>query len=315
MVDKVMKDKKFRILYLPETQSEMRELLISRNRLIFFGSAFLSLMFIFMTTIGILFSSYTGDERIADLSTENQILKNQISETNDRINDLMKQVDVIRAKDSELRLISNLPDVDEILKDAGIGGSDFQFSYNPDLISSEADRLIRGNLMSLEKLETNIKLELQSYADLNEKINANLDKLNYIPSICPIKKGRVTDRFGVRRSFRSWKSHTGLDIAARWGTPVYVTADGVVESVTWRGGYGKSIIVDHGNGIKTLYGHLSAYNVRRGQAVKRNQKIAEVGSTGLSTGPHLHYEVRVNDIMQNPELYIFFDMVNYLEVK
>lgn len=125
----------------------------------------------------------------------------------------------------------------------------------------------------------------------------------------------MTDRFGVRKSFRSWKAHTGLDIAARWGTPVYVTADGVVESVTWRGGYGKSIIVDHGNGVKTLYGHLSAYQVRNGQKVKRNQKIAEVGSTGLSTGPHLHYEVRVNEICQNPELYIFFDMISYLEVK
>jgi len=268
-----------------------------------------------MTGIGIVFSTYTGDERLAALNAENQILRNQLNETNDRIKEIGQQVSLIRAKDSELRLVSNLPDVEDILKDAGIGGSNFQFDYNPDLISTDADKIVRENLVNLEKLESSIKLEMQSYADLSSMINSNAEKLNYIPSICPIKKGRITDRFGVRKGFRSWKPHTGLDIAARFGTPVYSTADGVVESVTWRGGYGKSIIIDHGSGVKTLYGHLSSYTVKKGEKVKRNQKIAEVGSTGLSTGPHVHYEVRVNSVMQNPELYVFFDMIDYLEVK
>lgn len=311
-----MKDRRFRLLYLPENQSEMREFFISRNRMVFFGVAVLGLLLILTTVIGVLFSSYTGDERLAALQAENQILKGQVSETTDRIRDLMKQVDIIRERDSELRLVNNLPEVEEILKDAGIGGSDLGFRYNPDLLSAESEDLVRTNLENLDKLESSIKLEMQSYADLTEKINSRASKLSYIPSICPIKKGgRVTDRFGVRRSFRGWKAHTGLDIAARWGTPVYATADGVVESVTWRGGYGKTVIIDHGGGVKTLYGHLSAYNVRRGDKVNRNDKIAEVGSTGLSTGPHLHYEVRVNSVVQNPELYIFFDMVDYLEVR
>jgi murein DD-endopeptidase MepM/ murein hydrolase activator NlpD len=310
-----MKDKKFRLLYFPDNQSEMREIQVSRNRLLVMGISLICFLFVTMTGLGILFSTYTGDERLSTLSTENQILKNQISEMSDRMTVINKDIEKIRAKDSELRLVSNLPDVEEMLKDAGIGGSDFQIDYNPDLISGDADELIRTNLTNLEKLETSMKLELQSYADLQNQITTNVKHLSFIPSICPLKTGRVTDRFGARQAFRSWKAHTGLDIAARWGTPVYVTADGVVESVTWRSGYGKSIIVDHGNGVKTLYGHLSAYKVRTGQKVKRNDKIAEVGSTGLSTGPHLHYEVRVNEICQNPELYIFFDMVNYLEVK
>jgi murein DD-endopeptidase MepM/ murein hydrolase activator NlpD len=310
-----MKDKKFRLLYFPEHQSEMRELIVSRNRLIIMVVSIVCFLFITMTGLGILFSTYTGDERLTALTTENQILKHEISDMNDRMASVNKDIEKIRAKDSELRLVSNLPDVEAMLKDAGIGGNDFQIDYNPDLISSDADELIRKNMANIEKLETSMKLELQSYSDLSTQINANLNRLNYIPSVCPLKTGRVTDRFGVRGAFRSWKAHTGLDIAARWGTPVYVTADGVVESVTWRSGYGKSIIIDHGNGVRTLYGHLSAYKVRTGQKVKRNDKIAEVGSTGLSTGPHLHYEVRVNDICQNPELYIFFDMVNYLEVK
>ena len=310
-----MKDKKFRLLYFPESQSEMREIMISRNRLIFMAVAAVCFLFVAMTGLGVLFSTYTGDERLAQLNAENQILKHQISSMGKRVNNIESEISMLRTKDSELRLVSNLPDVEDMLKDAGIGGSEFQIDYNPDLISADADELIKSNLKNLDKLEASLNLEMQSYAELQNQINSRLNQLNYIPSICPIKKGRVTDRFGVRKSFRSWKAHTGLDIAARWGTPVYVTADGVVESVTWRGGYGKSIIVDHGNGVKTLYGHLSSYQVRNGQKVKRNQKIAEVGSTGLSTGPHLHYEVRVNEICQNPELYIFFDMISYLEVK
>lgn len=311
----MLKEKKFRLLYFPESQSEMREIMISRNRLFFMGTGVICFLFITMTGLGILFSTYTGDERLAELNTENDILKEQISTMGLRVKNIENEITAIRHKDSELRLVSNLPDVEDMLKDAGIGGSDFQIDYNPDLISSNADELIRNNLKNLDKLEASLNLEKQSYSELQNQINSRFNQLNYIPSICPIKKGRVTDRFGVRKSFRSWKAHTGLDIASRWGTPVYVTADGVVETATWRGGYGKSIIVDHGNGVKTLYGHLSAYQVRNGQKVKRNQKIAEVGSTGLSTGPHLHYEVRVNEICQNPELYIFFDMINYLEVK
>jgi murein DD-endopeptidase MepM/ murein hydrolase activator NlpD len=310
-----MKDKKFRLLYFPENRSEMREVIVSRYRLMMIGISLICFLFITMTGLGVLFSTYTGDERLTALSSENQILKTQISDMNERMAAVSKDIERIRAKDSELRLVSNLPDVEEMLKDAGIGGSDFKIDYNSDLVSGEADELIHRNLANLEKLETSMKLELQSYADLQNQISTNVKRLSFIPSICPLKTGRVTDRFGARQAFRSWKAHTGLDIAARWGTPVYVTADGVVESVTWRSGYGKSIIVDHGNGFKTLYGHLSAYKCRTGQKVRRNDKIAEVGSTGLSTGPHLHYEVRVNNICQNPELYIFFDMVNYLDVK
>ncbi len=310
-----MKDRKFRILYLPEHHSEMKEFLISRNRLIFFGISVISLLFIILTAIGVIFSEYSGDERLASVRSENKILKQQMSDFNHRLKEADEQIQLLFKKDTELRLVSNLPSVEAILSDAGVGGSDETFSYNPDLISAHSDELIRTNSMHLENLESKIQLELQSYGDLTTVIQSNLDKLNYIPSIGPTRSGRITDRFGTRRGFRSWKPHTGLDIASRWGTPIYSTADGIVETTAWRSGYGKCIIINHGNGIKTLYGHLSAYKVKKGQTVKRNQLIAKMGSTGLSTGPHLHYEVRVNDVVINPELYIFFDLVDQLVVK
>jgi murein DD-endopeptidase MepM/ murein hydrolase activator NlpD len=268
-----------------------------------------------LSLIGVIFSEYSGDERLAALKTENKIIKQQITDFNQRLKNADEQMQLLIKKDTELRLVSNLPSVESILNDAGIGGSDAQFQYNPDLISEHSDELIQSNTKQLEELESKVKLELQSFAELTTVIQSNIDKLNYIPSICPTRSGRITDRFGTRRGFRSWKPHTGIDIASRWGTPIYVTADGVVETTAWRSGYGKCIIVNHGNGIKTLYGHLSAYKVKKGQPVKRNQLIAKMGSTGLSTGPHLHYEVRVNDVVINPELYIFFDMIDQLVLK
>ncbi len=309
------KDRKFRILYLPENQSEMREYILSRNRIWFFSGVLIAILFIMMSVIGIVFSEYSRDERLSALRNENKVLKQQLAHMETRIVNAEEQLHGLHRKDSELRLVSNLPDVEQILRDAGVGGSVSEFSYNPDLLSSDAEVLIESNLKNLDKLETAINLEMQSYATLNAQIQSNLQRLNYIPSVSPMRTGRITDRFGTRRGFRGWKSHTGLDIASRWGTPVYATADGTVESTAWRSGYGKSIIINHGNGFKTLYGHLSAYSVRRGQTVKRNQAIGKVGSTGLSTGPHLHYEVRYNDIVQNPELYIFFDMVDQLVIR
>ncbi len=310
----MMSDKKFRILYVPENQTDMREFMISRNRLLWATLTLICLLFIAMTGLGMFFSKYTGDARLSELNSENRVIKDQLSDMGNRMKVIDEQLKIIRGKDSELRIVADLPNIETVLKDAGIGGSDLEINYNSDILSDNSDKMIKSNLENLEKLEGLVKLELQSYADLNSQIHSNVNKWTYLPSINPIKKGRVTDRFGARRSLRSFIPHTGLDIAARWGTPVYVTADGVVEGVTWRGGYGKSIIVDHGGGIRTLYGHLSAYKVKNGEKVKRNQKIAEVGSTGLSTAPHLHYEVRINNVPQNPELFIFFDMIDYLEM-
>jgi murein DD-endopeptidase MepM/ murein hydrolase activator NlpD len=102
-------------------------------------------------------------------------------------------------------------------------------------------------------------------------------------------------------------SHTGYDLAAPKGTPIYAAESGTVEKVstgTWGGGYGNYIIIDHGNGLKTLYGHLSTVSVSVGQAVDRGQNIAGMGSTGRSTGPHLHFEVIDGGVKRNPSNYL-----------
>jgi murein DD-endopeptidase MepM/ murein hydrolase activator NlpD len=110
--------------------------------------------------------------------------------------------------------------------------------------------------------------------------------------------GTVSSGWGYRTRFE--KFHYGLDIAAPTGTPIYAACAGVVEYAGWKNGYGYCVFLDHGNGLKTAYGHASKLYVKRGQSVEAGQRIAAVGSTGFSTGPHVHLEVRINGRLVNP---------------
>ncbi len=125
------------------------------------------------------------------------------------------------------------------------------------------------------------------------------------PSLWPVL-GRVTSSFGERLDPFNGEGafHAGLDIAAAYGTPVRAPADGVIAKAGPASGYGREMIVDHGGGITTIYGHLSAFAMVAGQVVKQGQVIGYIGSAGRSTGPHLHYEVRVNNMPVNPHKYL-----------
>lgn len=116
--------------------------------------------------------------------------------------------------------------------------------------------------------------------------------------------GIISSRFGSRSSIRS-SAHTGLDIATATGTPVSAAASGTVTFSGWKGSYGKLIVVTHSNGVQTYYGHCSQLYASVGQTISQGQKIAAVGSTGNSTGPHLHFEIRVNGVAYNPQNYLY----------
>ncbi len=131
------------------------------------------------------------------------------------------------------------------------------------------------------------------------------DKIDHTPSIAPVK-GRISSGFGNRPHpiLRVTRFHDGVDIAASRGTPIVATADGVVTKAGWVGSYGNAVEISHGYGISTFYAHNSRNAVKVGATVKKGQVIAYVGSTGLSTGPHVHYEVRVNRRPVNPSSYM-----------
>jgi murein DD-endopeptidase MepM/ murein hydrolase activator NlpD len=133
------------------------------------------------------------------------------------------------------------------------------------------------------------------------------ERARFMPSIWPVEGGETTDGFGFRGNpFGGGSSefHPGQDIAAPRGTPVFATADGIVIKADWQNGYGQTVVIDHGNGLTTRYGHLSKIEVTQGQEIKRGEELGQVGSTGRSTGPHLHYEVRISDVAVSPLHYL-----------
>jgi murein DD-endopeptidase MepM/ murein hydrolase activator NlpD len=159
-------------------------------------------------------------------------------------------------------------------------------------------------------VERELELQKSSFAEIHSKMTADKERLKHTPTLRPIDGGYVSSGFGVRRDpfTGDVENHSGLDITQERGTPVHAAGDGQVIYAGYYSGYGKFVVIDHGFGYTTAYGHLHAYNVREGQYVTKGQSIAQVGSTGRATGCHLHYEVRVNGVAVEPSDY-FFDAV------
>jgi murein DD-endopeptidase MepM/ murein hydrolase activator NlpD len=175
----------------------------------------------------------------------------------------------------------------------------------------EADRprQVGGSLEQAEAVNQLLKaqigeanIRIQNLAEGKSAILNHLDYLAHRPTGLPVV-GKVTDGFGQRWSPFGWgrQPHYGVDVAADYWTPIVVTGNGTVVQAGWKsGGYGYTVVVDHGYGFQTLYAHMIDYEVKVGTPVKRGQVIGYVGSSGLSTGPHLHYEVHVNGIEVDP---------------
>ena len=162
--------------------------------------------------------------------------------------------------------------------------------------------------MALETLASKMsRLEIDMSAH-----EASLRQRGYMPTLWPVE-GTLEGGFGGRRNpfgGGGYEFHSGQDIEAAWGAPVVSGAAGKVSFVGWQNGYGQLVIVDHGGGLTTRYGHLSHIDVAMDQAVSRGQLLGKVGSTGRSTGPHLHYEVRINDEAVNPLPYLLLSASN-----
>ena len=154
-----------------------------------------------------------------------------------------------------------------------------------------------------EKLEESLNAKV---AEINKQKEIDSKTINgvYIASV-PVSNGHITSRFGSRESIRN-HTHKGIDIAASYGTDIKAVADGTIEYASYNsGGYGNLVIIDHGNGIKTYYGHCSKLCVSVGQKVNAGDLIAKVGSTGNSTGNHCHFEIRVNGSQIDPQKYVY----------
>ncbi len=234
----------------------------------------------------------------AALSKEFEKLKEKYAILNNKLNKVISE-------SNTLRLAVNMEPLKDEDRNIGVGGSVFKVARP---FSAETEDLKLDELYkNIEKIEANINFEANNYKKIRTKFEENKSLFKVLPAIKPVK-APYGDRFGYRFHpiLKIRRMHNGLDFRANTGEPVYAPGDGKVTFVGRKGGYGKVIIINHGFGYKTLYAHLSKAKVKRGEKVKRGDLIALTGNTGsLSTGPHLHYEVRHNGIALNPRNFIF----------
>jgi len=230
---------------------------------------------------------------------------------NDRMNNMQKLMNELSNRDDNIyRVIFEAEPIPKSEREAGIGGAD---RYT-DLEGYNESKLLVETAKKLDKLTAEVYVQSKSFDQVFAMVRNKEKMLASIPAIQPVRNTqleRISSYFGYRIDpiYKVKKLHEGLDFAAPKGTPVHVTGDGrVIMASRSRGGYGNEIRVDHGYGYVTVYAHLSAYKVKKGQRVKRGQVIGLVGNTGKSTGPHLHYEVRKNDIPINPIYYFYNDL-------
>ncbi len=271
-----------------------------------------SAVFLVNATIGYLIYSATFD------SPKEKGLKRQISEMNLNIELFNRQLDNIESvlndmqqrDDNIYRTIFEAEPLNYSVREAGFGGT----NRYKNLEKLENSRMVINTAKRLDVIRGKVVIQSKSYDDLMKMAISKEKMLASIPNIQPISNKnleRTASGWGYRIHpiYKIRKFHYGIDFTASTGTEIYATGDGVVESIeSSQRGYGNSVVINHGYGVKTLYGHMVRFNVKQGQKVKRGEVIGFVGNTGLSTAPHLHYEVLHNGEKVNPINYFFNDL-------
>ncbi len=247
---------------------------------------------------------------ITKLRREAKIQKIQVEKFAKQVKNFETEMARLERFENKLRVITALEDSPKsIEKNWGVGGP-YGLTSNSFSTSLEREAMAMVDRLShdLEQLNKQVHIQTISFQELDEYFKNQKSLLSSTPSIWPTR-GWVTSGFGYRKSpFTGLREkHEGWDIASRAGSPIRATADGVVVVDGREHGYGKMLEIDHGYGLVTRYGHNSKHRVEVGDRVQRGQVIAEVGSTGRSTGPHVHYEVLLNGVPVDPKNYILED--------
>lgn len=240
-----------------------------------------------------------------DLGSAERVIeeqRRQLVNISGRIAEVGKDLQRVRSFDSKLRLMMNMEKDPTEVGDGDRPG-DFSRTYLP---LHRQELAVRKMQDYLSRLSESVRLEEVRQQDLLRALRENRSTLASMPTIWPVT-GFVSSSFGGRSSpfgGRGGEFHKGLDISNRMGTPIVAPAQGTVMLAGRDGAYGNSVEINHGGGISTKFGHMQRYTVQPGQWIKRGEVIGHVGMTGRTTGPHLHYEVRLNGVPVNPMRYI-----------
>ena len=246
-----------------------------------------------------------------EAAKENQSLRQEISSFNKDLNLILEVLGDIQLRDDNIyRAIFETDPYPDYKRQLGTGGNSMKYKKYENM---EYGDLVIEISKKIELIEKKLASQSKSFDEVFDLTKEKQKMIKSIPSIQPVSNRdlkRIASGFGLRMHpiYKIIKMHKGMDFTAPIGTEIYATGDGVVEKVGWVGGYGKTIMINHGFGYKTRYAHCSKYNCRKGQKVKRGDLIGFVGNTGQSSGPHLHYEVFKNNRQINPVNFFFNDL-------
>ena len=332
-------DKSYTILVVPDRDAKVKKIRLEHRVLV---RAVLCLGLVLAALAGAMAHYFNVVGKIAEnkiLRDENLELQNRWREAEQKFAHINDELDRVKRLNANLRHITQLNDPDRKLsinssEPSRSGGPEFvgggiatepaqagmgaigitkpgqrgegRMIADGDSAPGPSDQGDQGDLLKqLDELGKKVKAQEQEARSLKSYFEDQQALLASAPSIWPVR-GWVTSDFSVRLDPYTGERvmHEGLDIATAMGTPVRAPADGTVVFAGLEGGYGHVLVLDHGYGLKTRYGHLLKIDVKVGQKVHRNDIIAAVGNSGRSTGPHVHYEVRVNGVADNPRKFI-----------
>ena len=305
-----MRNKKYKILFLNNRKGSLKEINFSKRLLFSFLSVLLISNFLIFNYLAEDYVIWRADSNIQNHKENNKTLVTSIEDSKNRISNIEEKLNNIVEHDNNIREMLNLPQIHDDVRALGVGGSAGKEPFeNLEYLLPDEGVNLQSYFDKLDYIDRLSNLEVLSYMEMNSNTEKNKTKLRHLPAIYPIsmEKAKLTSKFGYRRDpfTKKYKKHEGHDFSAKRGTDVIATADGLIVSSRYNGSFGHYVEISHGNGYKTVYGHLSKRSVPRGRYVVRGQKIGEVGSTGKSTAPHLHYEIKHHRKRLDPKDFYF----------
>jgi murein DD-endopeptidase MepM/ murein hydrolase activator NlpD len=307
-----LKKNRLTFLFIPDSSGTPRELSVAKSTvyavlgfalLLVIGSFYFSANF---------FSNKVSEEQLSRLQAENEQLSARYEQMRWNLLEVEDRYTELVSREVKVRALFNLPEIDAEERQLGIGGPEpVQIA---DMTATAKEAYITE--MEVEHLLRLSKFELEKYEEVEDALLNVKTKLRHTPSIWPTT-GWNSRGYGMKYDpFTGYKQmHRGIDIANKTNTPIIATADGKIKIISTATQLGKMITIDHGYGYRTRYGHLAKILVKRGQKVKRGELIGLMGSTGYSTGPHLHYEVIRSGKFLSPAKYILNEMSDFASTK
>lgn len=296
----------FTIVILPGPNSRVRKYSISKTFLKNTGIAALAVILVSTVMFGEYFHMRGKVWELDTLRSQTRQQSEQLKQFAGNIVDMKSQMARLTALSDRLSSVASVGGRNRKQQFLGIGGTPEMSTVNLDELGKKTHKeQLEQMSQELDTLKSEAARQESGMKRLTEYFEHRNSILSSTPSIWPVR-GFITSEFGRRTSpiYGTQQFHQGLDIANATGTPVVAPANGTIAEAGYSSGYGRYIKIQHGYGMVTLYGHLSKSLVHGGQRVKKGERIGNVGNTGSSTGPHLHYEVLINGVPTNPRRYI-----------